>query len=299
LECINSAGLFRSGGNAWYDAGIGAVALRASGQDRGMRRRKAGPMTRQGGMQVMIVYPTLELLDGRCVSLTRGRLDDPVIWHVDPVATARGFAAAGAGWMHLTDMNRLRGDGDNDALVLEIIRAAGIPVQLGGGFRSRDLVTRWIDQGAGRIVLGTMGLQDPVAVKELAKYHPDQIVVAVDVFEGRLMTHGWREPSVFGAGDFIRSFDGVPLAGIIVTDIDADIEDSDGSLGVISGLAAQTRNPVIARGTVRGIDDVARLRFIPNIAGTLIGRALLARDVDLAEALEIAQAPAGQTAEFQ
>jgi phosphoribosylformimino-5-aminoimidazole carboxamide ribotide isomerase len=250
-------------------------------------------------MQDMIVYPTLELLDGKCVSLRRGRLEDPVIWHVDPVKTARGFASAGAEWMHLTDMNRLRGEGDNDDLVLEIIRAAGIPVQLGGGFRSRDAVTRWIDHGAGRIVLGTMALHDPDTVRELAKYHPDQIVVAVDVYQGRLMTAGWCEPSVFGADEFIRAFDGVPLAGFIVTDIDADIEESDGSLGVISGLAAKTRHPVIARGTVRGIDDVARLRFIPNIAGTLIGRALLARDVDLAEALQVARAPVGKTAEFQ
>ena len=117
----------------------------------------------------MMIYPTLELLDGRCVNLRRGRLDEPVIWHVDPVETACGFAAAGADWMHLTDMNGLRGDGDNDALVLEIIRAAGIPVQLGGGFRSRDAVSRWIDHGAGRVVLGTMALHDPEGVKELAK----------------------------------------------------------------------------------------------------------------------------------
>ena len=112
------------------------------------------------------------------------------------------------------------------------------------------------------------------------------------------MTSGWNTPSAFGADDFIRAFDGVPLAGIIVTDIDADIEDTDGSLGVISGLAAQTRQPVIARGTVRRIDDVARLRYLPNISGTLIGRALLARDVDLAEALQVARAPMGKTAEF-
>ncbi|MGI3209673.1 1-(5-phosphoribosyl)-5-[(5-phosphoribosylamino)methylideneamino] imidazole-4-carboxamide isomerase [Roseovarius tibetensis] len=247
----------------------------------------------------MIIYPTLELLDGKCVNLRRGRLDEPVIWHVDPVETARGFASAGAEWMHLTDMNGLRGEGGNDALVQEIIRTVGIPVQLGGGFRARDSVSRWIDHGAGRVVLGTMALHDPEGVKELAKYHPDQIVVAVDVYQGQLMTAGWHTPSVFGADDFIRAFDGVPLAGFIVTDIDADIEESDGSLGVISGLAAQTRLPVIARGTVHGIDDVARLRYLPNIAGTLIGRALLAKDVDLGEALRMARMPIEQTAEFQ
>lgn len=247
----------------------------------------------------MIIYPTLELLDGKCVSLTRGRLDEPVIWHVDPIETARGFAAAGASWMHLTDMNGLRGESTDNDLIEEIIRAAGIPVQLGGGFRSRDAVSHWIDKGAGRIVLGTMATQDSDGVKELAKYHPDQIVVALDVFQGRLMTDGWRSPSAFGPDAVLASFEGVPLAGIIITDIDADIEDTDGSLGVISRLAGQTRLPVIARGTVRSVDDVARLRYIPNIAGTLIGRALLSKDVDLAEALDVARPVPEPTAEFQ
>jgi len=247
----------------------------------------------------MILYPTLEILNGKCVSLTRGRLDEPVIWHVDPVETARGFAQAGAEWMHLTDMNGLRGDGSDTTLIEEIIRAVGIPVQLGGGFRSREAVSRWIDKGAGRIVLGTMAIQDPEGVKELAKYHPDQIVVAVDVFQGQLMSDGWRSASAFGADDFVRAFEGVPLAGMIVTDIDADIEDGDGSLGVISGLAAQTRQNVMARGTVRSVDDVARLRYIPNIAGALIGRALLSKDVDLAEALAVARPAPEPTAEFQ
>jgi len=247
----------------------------------------------------MILYPTLEILNGKCVSLTRGRLDEPVIWHVDPVETARGFAAAGADWMHLTDMNGLRGEGGNDALIAEIIRAAGIPVQLGGGFRSRDAISRWIDKGAGRIVLGTMAVRDPETVKQLAKYHPDQIVVAVDIFQGKMMTDGWRSQSAISPAAFVQAFDGVPLAGIIVTDIDADIEDSDGSLGVIAGLAATTRQPVIARGTVRSVDDVARLKYTPNIAGTLIGRALLAKDVDLGAALELARAAPGPIAPFE
>lgn len=247
----------------------------------------------------MIIYPTLEILNGKCVSLTRGRLDQPVIWHVDPVETARGFAAAGADWMHVTDMNALRGDGDNTALLEKIIRGAGIPVQLGGGFRSRDAVSRWIDKGAGRIVLGTMAVQDPDMVHELAKWHPDQIVVAVDVFQGSLMTHGWRSTSAITPETFIGAFGTAPLAGFIITDIDADIEAGDGSLGVISGLAGTTPLPVIARGTVRSADDVSRLKYITNIAGTLIGRALLSRDVDLSEALKLAQPLREPTAEFQ
>ena len=248
----------------------------------------------------MIIYPTLEILNGKCVSLTRGRLDEPVLWHVDPVEIARSFAAAGAEWMHLTDMNGLLADGgDNAKLIEEIIRSVGIPVQLGGGFRSRESVERWIDRGAGRIVIGTMAVHYPNMVKELAKFHPDQIVLAVDVFEDQVMIDGWRTISALHPEDLIAAFEEAPLAGIIVTDIDADIADQEVRLGVISGLARHTRHNVIARGTVRNVDDVARLRYIPGITGTLIGRALLAKDVDLAEAIAVARPSHEPTAEFQ
>ena len=247
----------------------------------------------------MLIYPTLELLDGKCVSLTRGRLEEPVIWHVDPVETAHGFAEAGASWMHVTDINWLRGDGSNADLIEEIIRTVGIPVQLGGGFRAREQAEKWIDKGAGRIVIGTMAAQEPEHLKELAKFHPDQIVLAVDVFEGSVMTEGWRTRSALDPETFIKAFDKTPLAGIIVTDIDADIEDGDGTLGVISGLAALTRQQVIARGTVRTVDDVARLKYVPNISGTMIGRALMSKDIDLAEALTVARAEPESVAQFK
>ncbi len=247
----------------------------------------------------MIIYPTIELKDGKCVSLTRGRLQEPEIWHVDPIETARGFAEAGAHWMHVTDIDALAGGGDNNDLIEEIIRAAGIPVQLGGGFRSRDRVSQWIDKGAGRIVVGTMAAHEPDLLRELAKYFPDQMVLSVDIYQGHVMTDGWRSASAFSPEDFVRAFDNAPLAGIIVTDIDADIEEQEGRLGIISGLAAHTRHPVIARGTVRSADDVARLKYVSNISGTLIGRALMSRDVDLAEALAVAQPEPEPTATFQ
>lgn len=247
----------------------------------------------------MIIYPTLELYNGKCVSLTRGRLEDPVIWHVDPIEMVKGFATAGAQWMHVTDINALAGDGNNNDLLEEIIRSAGIPVQLGGGFRSREVVTNWIEKGAGRIVVGTMAAYDPDLVKELAKFYPDQIVLAVDIFQGAVMTEGWRTKSAFEPDMFISAFDDAPLAGLIVTDIDAHVEDTDGSVGVISGLAAKTRHPVVARGTVRHVDDVSRLKYVPNISGAIIGRALMSKDVNLVEALVIAQAEPEMVAEFQ
>ena len=96
----------------------------------------------------MQIYPTMELLDGHCVTLEKGRLDDPLVWHVDPIAKAREFAACGAEWMHLTDFNAVQGDDSNQDLVKEIIRTAGIPVQLGGGMRSRARRSRPARRGS-------------------------------------------------------------------------------------------------------------------------------------------------------
>jgi len=247
----------------------------------------------------MMIFPTMELQNGRCVTLEKGRLDSAMIWHVDPVETARGWAASGAQWMHLTDFNALDGDDANKELVEEIIRAAGIPVQLGGGMRTRESIEYWIDKGAGRIVVGTLAARDPELVKELARSYPDQIVLAVDVWQGRVMTEGWRQSGAFTPEGFIEAFGDVPFAGIVVTDIDSDVEDLDAQLGLISGLAASARTPVVASGVVRSADDIARLKYIPNIAGALVGRALFRKAMTLEDALQVAQPTPEAVAELK
>ena len=247
----------------------------------------------------MIIYPTLELQNGRCVSLKRGRLNEPMIWHVDPIETAKSFAAAGADWIHVTDFDGIDGGTTNNALLEDIIRVAGVSVQLGGGFRTREAVERWIDKGAGRIVISTLATQDPELVKELARAYPDQIVLAVDVWQGRVMTEGWRTASAFTPERFIAAFDDTPLASVIITDIDSDMEEVEAQLGMVSALAANVRVPVIVRGVVNTVDDIARAKYIPNIAGVIVGRALFRKDVDLAEALEVAQPRPEPVAEFQ
>lgn len=247
----------------------------------------------------MLIFPTIEVMDGGCVSLDRARIDAPRKWDVDPIEKAQGFAAAGAEWMHLTDLDAVEGNPRNGDLVEQIILAAGIPVQLAGGFRSRDTVERWIDKGAGRIVVGSLAAQEPDMVVALAEHHPDQIVISVDVRAGRVMTHGWRRESSFTPEAFIAAFDGVPLAGIVVTDIEADANAHvEAQLGLISGLARLCRTPVIASGVVRTVDDIARLKYIPNIAGALVGRALYSGTVDLAEALAVARPEPERVADF-
>ena len=237
----------------------------------------------------MMIHPTLEVQAGKVVSLTRGRMDLPSIWHVDPIQTVRDWANAGASWIHITDFDAIEGANSNDVLVETLIRSAGIPVQLGGGMRSEERIAHWIDLGVGRVVVGTLGVQSPDVVMGLAKLFPDQIVLSVDVFQGRVMTEGWRNESAIDPRDLIAAYAETPLAGLIITDIDSDIEDTEARMGVIAALSEGARAPVIASGVVRGLDDIARLKFIPGVDGVLIGRALFNKSVELEDALAVAQ----------
>ena len=233
----------------------------------------------------MIIYPTIQLMKGRCVSLFRGRTEEPMIWHVDPLEKAKEFYAAGAEWMHITDFDAMEGDYRNFDLILSIIRQVGIAVQLGGGFRSQERIAEWIDLGVGRIVLGTLAVQNPEWAKRAAKFFPDQIVVSVDVWEGAVMIGGWRNKSAIPPENLIEHYRNSPLAGIIVTDIDSSVEQREGSLAVVTSL-------------VRTCDDVSRLKYVPNVAGAIVGTALFEKTVELEEVLAIAQPTPESRAEF-
>ena len=204
----------------------------------------------------MIIYPTIELQNGRCVSLFRGRIEEPQIWHVDPIKKAIEFAQCGSEWVHVTDIDGVAETGGNGEILKEMIRRSGASLQIGGGFRSLDTIAEWIDLGAGRIVVSTMAVTNPQLVKEAAKFFPDQIVLAVDVFEGKIVSHGWRTPSAFEPEDFIANFAEDPLAAIIITDISTNIGDTEEPLALIAALAEFSTAPVIARGLSRSLDDL-------------------------------------------
>ncbi len=246
----------------------------------------------------MRLYPAIELQNGRCVSLRRGRLDEPHVWHVDPVEKARAFAAAGAEWIHVTDFDAVAGVDDNAELIERIIRAARIPVQVGGGIRSVEAVSQWMDRGAGRVVVGTLAVARPDLVKQAAKYHPDAVVLAVDVFEGFVTSDGWRQPSSFRPRDFIARFEDDPLASFLVTDIGADAGDVEEPLSLVTELAGLARAPVIGSGMVHTLDDLSRLKYVPDVHGALVSRALFAKTFTIEEALAVAGEPERERAAF-
>ncbi len=239
----------------------------------------------------MIVYPDIEIQKGKCVNLYRGRLDEPVIYDIDPITAAKDFEAEGAEWLHVVDLDAVgKREKDNHKLVCELIDAVKVPVQVAGGISSMSSVDWWLDHGASRVVIGTAAVKDPNFVKEACTRYPRQIVISIDAHEGKVLAEGWTETTTYSPLEFARQFETDDLAAVIFTDIDRDIDAPESSLALTTEMATELILPVIASGTVKTLDDISYLHYLPNIAGAITGRALFAGTIKLSEAIDIARA---------
>ena len=246
----------------------------------------------------MILYPDIEVQNGKCVHLWRGSPEEPVVHSETPLEAACRFVSEGAERLHVTDLDRVFGDGENEDVVVEIIKSAGAFVQVGGGIHSMKQVRHWIDMGAARVVIATAAVKNPGFVMEAAQAFPDQIVVSIDTYDGFVAIDGWRDTTMFTPLEFARQFQDAPLASIILTDINRDIEDPQSSISLVTELSTQIRTPVVASGVVKTLDDVSTLKFLPNIAGAIVGRALFSGAIELSDALRIANEPLPRRAAF-
>jgi phosphoribosylformimino-5-aminoimidazole carboxamide ribotide isomerase len=237
------------------------------------------------------LYPAIDIRHGRVVRLSQGEATRQTVYGDDPVAVAERFAELGAEWIHVVDLDRAFGDGENLALVRRIVARAGwrVKVQLGGGLRSAELVRAGLEQGASRVVVGTAAALDPALVPAvLAAEGAERIAVGVDARDGQVAVRGWTETSSLTAEALARrvSADGARI--IIYTDVARDGmlagPDLDGARRLQQGGAS-----VIASGGVAGIADIRAARDA-GLAGVIVGRALYDGRFGLLEALEAAAA---------
>ena len=239
----------------------------------------------------MILFPAIDLKDGRCVRLRRGEMESATVFNDDPAAQALAFESAGFQWLHCVDLDGAFAGKPANASAIRAIRAAtSLPIQLGGGIRDMATIEGWLAAGITRVILGTVALKDPALVKEAARAFPGRVVVGADAKGGRIATEGWAEVSDLCPADLGRKFEDAGVAAILFTDVD-----SDGMLGGVNvaataALARAVRMPVIASGGVGGIADIEALMAAnePNIKGVVIGRALYDGRIEPAQALAIA-----------
>ncbi|MBT4772556.1 MAG: 1-(5-phosphoribosyl)-5-[(5-phosphoribosylamino)methylideneamino]imidazole-4-carboxamide isomerase [Rhodospirillaceae bacterium] len=239
----------------------------------------------------MILFPAIDLKDGACVRLLRGDMDAATVFNDSPSDQARAFVEAGADWLHIVDLNGAFDgqsvNGDAVRGILDVTRAAGVQVQLGGGIRTPEHVAGWLADGVDRVILGTAAVKDPNLVIESCKAYPDQVAVGIDARGGRVAVEGWAETSDLAADALARRFEDAGVAALIYTDIDRDGAMQGPNVDATVALARAVSIPVIASGGVSSLDDVEV--FLPHekdgIAGVISGRAIYDGRIDLAAAL--------------
>lgn len=241
----------------------------------------------------MIIFPAIDLKDGRCVRLKRGDMAHATVFNDDPADQARRFRDAGFKWLHCVDLNgAFAGRSANGDAVRAIRAAVELPIQLGGGIRDMAAVEFWIGAGITRVVLGTAALTNPSFVREAARSFPEKIVVAADARGGRVTTEGWAKVSDLTPIDLGRQFEDAGVAAILFTDVDGDGLLQGVNVGATAALARAIKIPVIASGGVGSLRDIELLLAAnePNIEGVIVGRALYDGRIDPKAALRLANA---------
>lgn len=234
----------------------------------------------------MHIYPAIDLLNGRCVRLRQGDYSRETVFSDDPAAIARRWVEQGATRLHIVDLDGAKaGKPVNGKVIRQIVDAAGVPCQLGGGIRTNENLAEVFDWGIQWAVLGTRALQDPNWVRTVASKHPQRIVLGVDAKNGFVATEGWLEVSLVKAVDLAKQVSDSPLAAVVYTDIAKDGMMAGPNFEALAEMQASCPLPVIASGGVCTLDHVKRLAAAKTF-GCIIGRALYEGTIDLKQAVD-------------
>ena len=246
----------------------------------------------------MILFPAIDLKEGRCVRLLQGDMARATVFNDDPADQAATFAAQGFPWLHIVDLDgAFAGRPVNAEAVRGILDRVTIPVQLGGGIREMRTVEAWLAAGVSRVIIGTAAVRDPGFVREAARLHPGRIAVGIDAKAGRVAVEGWAQTASLTAEELGRRFEDVGVAALIYTDIARDGVLTGLNIPMTLALAHAVRIPVIASGGLASLADVERL-LEPDCAGlggAITGRALYDGRIDPAEALALIEAASAAT----
>ena len=236
----------------------------------------------------MEVIPAIDLLDGKCVRLYQGDYNQASIFNDNPVEVARQWEKEGATRLHVVDLDGAKAGKSVNLKVIEAIaKAISIPVQVGGGLRDRAGVSKLLDTGVQRAILGTIAVEKPELVTELCQEFPEKIIVGIDARNGKVATRGWLETSEVAATDLAHRMARQGVAAIIYTDIHRDGTLSGPNLDALRELAESIAIPVIASGGVSSLTDLLSLSGLESIGvtGAIVGRAIYTGDVSLKEAV--------------
>jgi phosphoribosylformimino-5-aminoimidazole carboxamide ribotide isomerase len=236
----------------------------------------------------MIIFPAIDLKDGKCVRLYKGDFNKTTIFNSSPYNQALQFKKKGFTDLHLVDLDgALKGRSKNKKIIIKIIKNTNLNVQLGGGIRTLKEITFWIKNGVSTVVVGTMAIQSPKTLKKACDLFPGRIAVALDVRNNFLAIKGWAKQTTIKFMDFAKELEDFGVSRIIYTDINRDGTKTGVNFSQMKKIIARIHIPLIASGGVSNIKDIKKLYKIKKLEGVIIGRAIYDGSIESKDLLEL------------
>ena len=237
----------------------------------------------------MNIFPAIDLYEGKAVRLYKGDYAQMTVYNDNPVAVAKDFAAAGAKYIHIVDLEGAKsGETPNLPVVCNIKKESGLFCEIGGGVRNIQVVERYIEAGIDRVILGTAALNDPEFLQEAVSKYGEKIAVGVDLKDGFVAVKGWTEKSDMPAFAFCEKMQKLGVKTIICTDISKDGAMQGCNRQLYRELSEKFTMQIIASGGVSSMEDIKQLAAM-NLYGAIIGKAYYTGDINLKEAIEVAK----------
>ena len=233
----------------------------------------------------MIIYPAIDLYEGKAVRLQRGDYEQMTVYSDDPVSVALGFKNAGASALHIVDLEGARdGSPANFEIIKKISAETGMFIQVGGGIRKSETIEQYLNAGIKRVILGTTAVSKPGFLSEMVRDYEEAIAVSVDIKDGFVAIKGWTEVSNQDALDFCSTVGELGVMTLICTDISKDGMLSGTNMELYRTLRAKLSIGLIASGGVTSIDEIETLSKL-GMDGVIIGKSLYTKAIDLADAI--------------
>tara|TARA_B100000941_G_scaffold288673_1_gene266027 strand:+ start:845 stop:1561 length:717 start_codon:yes stop_codon:yes gene_type:complete len=223
----------------------------------------------------MIIYPAIDLKDGKCVRLTKGDFNQETIYSRSPLEQAKVFEEKGFQYLHVVDLDRTIDKSKSNLLTIKsIIQNTSLKVQVGGGLRTRHIVEEVINLGAENIVMGTGAVNNPGLLSEVSQKFLNKISVGLDVRDNMIALKGWKDQTQISCFDFFETIKNLPLRSIIFTDINKDGMKKGVNIRDTLKMAESSKIPVIASGGVSSIEDIKNIKENKKIYGVVVGKAI-------------------------
>ncbi|MDH5355140.1 MAG: HisA/HisF-related TIM barrel protein [Gammaproteobacteria bacterium] len=236
----------------------------------------------------MLIIPEIQIQNGRVITRSASEGND-LVHDISPLDALQNFTSAGASIMQVVDIDAARSkEANNQSLIKQMISETDTPVQVSGGIRTLSQINDWFESGAARVVLGTIAITDAPLVIEAANRYPGGIIVHLVTRDGYVMIDGWETQTAFKPEDIIRELQVSGIAGIIHKATEVMDGDFLEELALTEQLSHDVSIPIYSSGTALTLDDISRLRYLPNINGTVISHALMTGDILLEDVLRIA-----------